>query len=138
MLGKNLTIKSIVIADLNDDIFMKLGENIKINLHTGVNSVRYYINGVQKGYLEPIHGYVMLTNLPQSSGSYNLEFRVMTASTVVSIYSNNLEVVPLPSKVYTQCCTSNRMVKWQDTSTMKKPVLIVEGFDPLNITYPAF
>ena len=130
--------KEYVVADLNDDIFMKPGENIKINLHTGVNSVRYYINGVQKGYLEPIHGYVVLTNLPQNPGSYNLEFRVMTAASVVSIYSNNLEVVPLPSKVYTQSGTSNRMVKWQNTSTLKKPVLIVEGFDPVNVTFPAF
>lgn len=59
-------------------------------------------------------------------------------ASVVADANVSLIVVPPSTETFTQSGTQNRMVGWKSTSSIQKPVLLVEGFEPVNVNDSRF
>ena len=130
-------------GDYAGQIYMNSNQQIKLDLFVleFIDLIEYEVDGVGGSFQQPGR-YVVLDNLPDKSGLYELEISMDVTNvagqqfTVTDTY--DLYVVPEPSDVYTQDGTANRLVGWRNTINKQKPVLIVEGFDPANQNFPPF
>lgn len=123
----------------SDTLYIKPGEEVKVFVPI-LDRFRYSINS--GSYLQEFYnvtgGYVILSELPDVPGEYTLKYNIMIGASVVADANVSLIVVPPPIETFTQSGTQNRLVGWKNTSSIQKPVLLVEGFDPVNVNDPSF